>query len=183
MTFLLGAAASALFFTSSISSINAPRVALELSSLEPSRLEPREFSAPFELLEQVIYYCDEQGVPVWLACRLFSVESSASGKPEDPGWRTDAISWADARGVGQLLSSNLKEFSRLFNDNVEIDPHDAKTNIKVSIRYLGYLHRITGSWKLALMSYHGGVWHFLNPKKYGPFKQESESYARKILGR
>ena len=147
-----------------------------------ARLEPKEFSVSLENLQTIIFYCDETGVPVWLACRLFSLESSLSGRPEDPNWISTARSYVDAFGYGQILKSNLKEFAIIYNNGIQIDPYDPVVSIRVSLRYLADLHKLTNSWFYALASYNGGLAHFVDPRRFGKFKQESLDYARRILG-
>lgn len=120
------------------------------------------YTMPLEYTQLVIRYCDETGVPVWLAARLFDWES---------GWiRTrrhyNANGTVDL-GIAALNSANLKAFAVLYNDGKPIDPFDAETSIRVGLRYLAALRAQLGDWRLAVKSYAGN---------------RPESHVRAIMG-
>jgi len=113
-------------------------------------LEPRPYTLPLEYAQLVIRYCDETGVPVWLACRLFAHES---------GWRPSIIGPENDNGtrdygLAQLNSAYLECF-RQYNDGVAVDPFNPEHAIRVGIRYLAALHAEHGSWREAVRRYAG----------------------------
>ena len=144
------------------------------------RLAPISYNLPLDYAPWTIRYCDETGVPIWLASRMFSVESS--GDPLGP-WNKRAVSYMGAQGLAQLMPFNLSSFASRYNDGKVIDPFDPETAIRVGIRYLADLYGETGSWSVALKSYNGGISHYYEPWKWGPWREESVQYAIKILGK
>lgn len=112
--------------------------------LPPSpKLEPKPYTLPLKYAETVIYYCDETGVPVWLACRLFQYES---------GWKESAVNVnADGTrdvGLAQINSRVGEELRARFGGGGEND-------IAVGIRYLAALKAKYGSWREAVKRYAG----------------------------
>lgn len=148
--------------------------------VEEARLEPQPFVLPSAYRGTVLYWTDWTGVPVWIACRLFSVESTASGDPMDPHWNPLAVSPMGAQGMAQLMPSNLERF-RPLNGGKPIDPFDPETAIRVGLGHLAYLRSVAGSWGLALRMYNGGLNPWLHPGRYR-WKQETLDYEHKILG-
>jgi soluble lytic murein transglycosylase-like protein len=119
---------------------------------ETTRPTPQAYPWPPDpqWMKWVVYYCDEQGVPCWLACRLFAYES---------GWKPSAthynVNSVDV-GIAQLNSACLKAFE-VFNDGKPIDPRDPETSIRVGVRYLAALYAETENWKVACASYNIGL--------------------------
>jgi hypothetical protein len=145
-----------------------------------SRPVPQPYILPLQYAVWVIYYTDETGVPVWMACRLFGKEST--GDPMSGRWDPTAVSYMGAIGLAQIMPENLALFAIKYNDGRPIDPRDPDTAIRVGLRYLADLHAQTGSWVIALRSYNGGIGHWLNPGYWGGWMDESIDYARAILG-
>ena len=58
--------------------------------VEVVRPAPQPYTLPLAYAQWVIRYCDETGVPVWLACRLFAWES---------GWRAGYVSVENVNGT------------------------------------------------------------------------------------
>jgi len=119
-------------------------------ALAEPELEPQPYTLPLEYAQLVVYYCDETGTPVWLACRLFAHESGWKpwivGRENDNGTRD--------YGLAQLNSAYLEHF-RVYNDGLRVDPLDPEHAIRVGIRYLGALHAQCGSWREAVHRYAG----------------------------
>lgn len=152
------------------------RPAAEIEDLPPQQ----DWNCPIEDLKILIYYTDEQRVPVWIAARMFSTESSPTGSPTDPRWQDQAVSYVGAVGRAQLMPYNLTTKLFLdFNDGRPIDPRDPTTAIRVGVRYLAYLHRMLGSWVWAVEAYNCGPGRFLK----GHLPSETLYYAEKIFGR
>jgi hypothetical protein len=163
------------FYTPEGSAFIPPKPAIE------QRLEPLPYNVSIEYLSWVIRASDLTGVPVWILARMFSVECSVSGDALDSRWQPRAVSWAGAQGIAQLMPVNLPLFAVLFNDGKTVDPFDPETAIRVGAKYLAALHELTGSWRLAIMSYDGGSGHWSNPKRYGEWRQESIDYVKAVL--
>lgn len=120
--------------------------------LDAGRPRPQPYTMPLQYAEWVIRYCDETGVPVWLACRLFNWES---------GWRTNRVGKENKNGthdlgLAALNSACLLDFER-YNDGRKVDPFDPETAIRVGVRYLAALREATGSWRSAVGAYNVGL--------------------------
>ncbi|MDD5305048.1 MAG: transglycosylase SLT domain-containing protein [Elusimicrobia bacterium] len=113
-------------------------------------LAPQPYVLPLEYAQLVVFYCDETGVPVWLACRLFAHESGWKawivGRENDNGTRD--------YGLAQLNSAYLENF-RVYNDGQAVDPFNPEHAIRIGIRYLAALHEQCGSWREAVRRYAG----------------------------
>jgi soluble lytic murein transglycosylase-like protein len=114
------------------------------------RLAPQPYVLPLEYAQIVIRFCDETGVPVWLACRLFYWES---------GWRPGIIGRENDNGtrdygLAQLNSAYLESFS-IYNDGKTVDPFNPEHAIRVGIRYLAALYAEHGTWREAVRKYAG----------------------------
>jgi len=166
----------------SLSSFYSPPLAPPFTSpmaVKERRPAPLPYVLPLQYASWVIYYCDETGVPIWLACRMFGQESV--GNPMAGAWDPDAVSWMGAQGLAQIMPVNLLPFSMLYNGGKPIDPFDPETAIRVGLRFLADLRGATGSWRLALLSYNGGLGHWSDPDRWGPWRAESTEYVRMIL--
>jgi soluble lytic murein transglycosylase-like protein len=145
------------------------------------------YQIPPQYLRWVVDYAEENGVPTSRAARIFATETT--GHPTSIAWDPNAVSWAGAIGLAQIMPENLdmstkqgRDFARECNDGRPIDPRDPETAIRVGLRHLAHMYRLTRSWRLALMVYNGGLGHLIDPDTYGPFWDESIDYANKILG-
>lgn len=123
---------------------------------------------PLEFANDVIYYADEQDIPVWMACRLFDKESWFNPHPRP--------SRAGAIGMGQFMPANLEMFSKRYNEGVPIDINDHHTVIKVTIRYLGDLYHQFGDYRRAVGAYNAGP--YVIPHYW---KQETVDYVHFIV--
>jgi soluble lytic murein transglycosylase-like protein len=142
-----------------------------------ARERPLDYTLPWQYARLVVDVAERYDVPVWIVCRLFSKESSASGNPMDGNWRPEAISPAGAQGISQIMPANLPGFARLYNDGKPIDPHDPETAIRIGIRYLADLYATFHDWRRATGAYNGGL--ATPPAKW---RNETVRYVRSILG-
>ncbi len=113
-------------------------------------LEPRPYTLPLEYAQLVVYFCDETGCPVWLACRLIQHESG--WKPRMVGAEND--NGTRDYGLAQLNSAYLEHF-RVYNGGQLVDPFNPEHSIRVGIRYLSALRARYGSWREAVRRYGG----------------------------
>ena len=60
-------------------------------------------------------------------------------------------------GLFQINWATYLWLSERFNHGVLKWPYDPVENIKMALRYLGDLDTVTGSWKLAISAYNGGL--------------------------
>lgn len=100
----------------------------------------------------------EHNIPIEIAKSLIEVESN---------WKVDAISYAQAVGLCQVLPSTFVIYADKGYNIME--PSD---NIEVSFRYLENLYKYDNNWSIVLGKYNGG--------KYWK-SAECQGYARKIL--
>lgn len=119
-------------------------------------------------------------VPVWIACRFIGQESV--GNPLAGVWNERAVSRKGALGLTQTMPVNVGLFSELYFHGQPWDPFDPYQSIWAGLHYLADQHERTGSWRVALMAFNGGLGHWLDPKKYGEWQPESINYVRAILG-
>lgn len=146
-----------------------------------------DFAVDIRFLIPLLKYSRETGVPIDYACRLFAYEST--GNPMAGRWLERSTNWLGAAGLGQLMPANTdfstdrgRWFAAQFNDGNRIDPYDPETAIRVSLRYLAWLHTLTGTWQTAARAYNGGIGHYLNPRRWGPWQEESVVYSKEVVG-
>jgi soluble lytic murein transglycosylase-like protein len=115
------------------------------------KLKPLPYVLPIQYAHWVIYYCDENQVPIFILCRLINHES---------GWNPNANRYQNSarynidgsRDLG-LVQKDLEGF----NDGQPIDPFDPETSIRVCARTLSATRECLGSWTAASISWNTGI--------------------------
>ena len=143
--------------------------------------DPLDFVIPDEYRSLVEHWAAKEGVPVWIAARLFSVEST--GDPLSGRWNRFAVSWMGAEGLAQLMPETRQYLEVRYNRGRPIDPFDPPQAIRFGLTYLADLYELTGSWQTAVRSYNGGSGHWSNPRRYGDWNDESVTYSIRVVGR
>ena len=123
--------------------------AMGLWLLLDSRPEPAIQQYPVEYQDYITACARENNIPPAYAAAVILAESS---------YRPDAVSYADARGLMQILPSTGKwiagKFDEDFSEEMLFDPH---TNIKYGCWYLGFLmNRYGGDMRCSSSAYHAG---------------------------
>jgi soluble lytic murein transglycosylase-like protein len=140
---------------------------------EPGRPSPKPYILPMQYAEWVIRYCDETGVPVWLACRLFNWES---------GWRAQRVSPENENGTRDLglaaLNNAYLVFFERYNGGQKVDPFDPECAVRVGIRYLAALHASTGNWRAAVGAYNCGLARW----RRGDPPARTRRHVKEVLG-
>lgn len=91
------------------------------------------------------------GIPVSILYPLIYTESTFN--PDAVNKNSDgSIDY----GLMQLNSKYLKYFYWKFNNNVAIDPMNARENLRIGCAYLLHLYNYTGSWRDAIWAYNAG---------------------------
>ena len=177
----LGLAGIAVMLTLSLTSFAPePEYAFAMPTAIAERLQPLPYVIPPQYEWWVRDACERTGVPVWMATRLFSTESA--GDPLSGRWNPRAVSWMGAQGLAQVMPVNIPLFSMLYFGGQPFDPFNPQQAIWAGVNYLADLHASTGSWRIAVLAYNGGLAHYLNPRKYGDWADESVSYVRRVMG-
>jgi len=114
-----------------------------------------------QLIGLVNKYAAKYGIPQTIAHNLVQVES---------GWRQNAVSYAGARGIMQLMPRTARD--------LRVNRRDPKQNIEGGMRYLRHLYNRFHSWDLALAAYHSGPRNVIRHRGVPPV---SRSYVRRIL--
>ncbi len=89
----------------------------------------------------------DNGVPVDLVMAVAWQES---------GWREHAVSSSNAYGVGQLMPATAEWIASDLLGSPHLSRENADDNIRMSARYLSWLHHYMGSTELALAGYFQG---------------------------
>lgn len=142
-----------------------PTAALALAAAAPT-----DYILPIEYLTDILHYCDETGVPVWLACRLFYAESR---------WQWWAVGAAGEQGLAQLMPNLLSVFADAYNDGRRVNPFDPGTSIRVGLRYLAHLKAELGEWQAAVAAYNCGLGRY----RTGRIPQSTVNYVNAIFNR
>jgi soluble lytic murein transglycosylase-like protein len=122
------------------------------------------------LAERTVAEADRYGLDARLVVALVAVESS---------WRTDAVSPAGARGLGQLMPGTAADLG--------VDPDDPAANVHGTVVYLRamldrYAARSTQArFECALAAYNAGPGAV---DRYGaiPPIPETQAYVRRVIG-
>lgn len=115
----------------------------------PRPIQPAH-SVPWRYAETVYLECQEEGVPYWIAARLFTRESGfrASAYNRNPNGTEDV-------GIAQLNTRYIRDWERLLN--APLDPLNGQDSIRVGVRHLAAMYRETGTWSDALAAYNCGL--------------------------
>jgi hypothetical protein len=105
---------------------------------------------PWRYAETLADVCAETGVPLPLAARMFAWESGwrASTRNVNPNGTEDL-------GIAQLNMRYLSDWERIAGG--PIDPLDGHDSIRVGVRYLAELYKVTGDWSGAVAAYNCGL--------------------------
>lgn len=142
-------------------------------------LVPQPWAAPPELERELVDRCSRKGVPVWIAARNLSRESTADGQPTNPHWNTWAVSPVGALGAAQLMPGNLDNPLFIsFNDGQPIDPFNVHHAIRVEVGYLAWLHVNVGTWGDAVAAYNCGPGRWA----LGNLPPETVTHRRLVMG-
>lgn len=139
--------------------------------------DPLPYTLPLKYAQDILWWSEKTRLPISILCRMFSKESSPSGRPTDGDWNPDAVSYMGAIGIAQIMPENLSNPLFLaFNDGLPIDPRNPSMAIKVGTRYLAYLYNMKGDIRLAIGAYNAGPY-----RKPNWWKAETVNYVRAIL--
>ena len=116
----------------------------------------------------------ETKIPEAMLCRLIAWESH--GRADYRG----ALNANGTRDYGlmALNSAYLDYFAWRFNGGVEINPRDARTNLRVGMRLLAEQFRLTGSWYYAIWAYNSGYSRW----QRGIMPRETRYYLSYVFG-
>jgi hypothetical protein len=177
----IGLAGIVVMLTLSLTSFKpVPEYAAELPTAIAERVTPMPYVIPPQYEWWVRDACERTGVPVWMAARLFSTEST--GDPLSGRWNPRAVSWMGAQGLAQVMPVNVGAFSEWYFGGRPFDPFDPQQAIWAGTCYLADLHASTGSWRIAVLAYNGGLGHWTNPRRWGDWQDESISYVKRVMG-
>ena len=129
----------------------------------------REYTLPLQFASDLIYYCDETGMPVWMMARQMDKEAWWNPHPRP--------SSAGAEGMAQIMpGDNARVLAKLYNDGNPIDPYDPVTAIRIMVRYTADIYYHTGDWRRAVGGYNAGP-----AKTPSQWKPETVGYVREVL--
>lgn len=97
-------------------------------------------------------YCGEVGVPVEEICRIIWEESKWYPK----AYNVNRNGTQD-RGLMQLNSSCLAEWSWRYNGGMRINAFDAETNLRVGIRHYAALKKVVKTTRRAVLAWNAGL--------------------------
>jgi len=125
-----------------------PRVEVRVQTIDVPDSMPRGIIfVPEEHQELLAYWCDKEGVPYAIMARVAFWES---------GWDPNADNGEDC-GLFQLNRKYFNWFSFKFNDNRLFDPFNGEESTKIACRYMRWLYRQTGDYRMAVMAYNCGL--------------------------
>lgn len=137
---------------------------------------------PVKYSEYVDKYSEKYNVPKDIIYAIIKTES---------GFRYDAVSSAEARGLMQLMNDTYEWLCRREGiDPAEYSVTDPETNIMLGVSYIAYLYDEFGVWDTVYAAYnagHGIVRKWLSDEQYSkdgrlvniPFK-ETSSFVKKV---
>lgn len=120
-----------------------------LKMLFDKKPEVTVMNYPVEYEDLIRTYAAENNIPPAYVASVILAESS---------YRPEAVSYADARGLMQILPSTAKWIAGKFDEEyVEGCLFDPETNIKYGCWYLGFLmNRYDGDMECSSSAYHAG---------------------------
>lgn len=128
------------------------------------RTEEEQIEAYFE------YWDAEYGIPTEIHKAIGWQESR---------WQADALSYAGAMGIGQLMPYTVDFVADDLLGETGLDPWDPEDNIKMSARLLAFLLEETdGDMRMSIGAYYQGLGSIRQKGYYG----ETETYIAGVLG-
>jgi hypothetical protein len=107
-----------------------PPLARPVAAVLEERMRPQPYGVDHRFEQIVDYYCDDTGVPKWLACRLIGQESV--GNPMAGWWDENAVSYMGAVGLTQQMPDHVSDpYFIALNDGEPIDLRNPLHSIRV----------------------------------------------------
>lgn len=107
---------------------------------------------PIKYHDYLVQMCTEYQVPITYAARLIQWESRW-----DPYCVTKNTNGTKDIGLMKHNSNYISEFAWRYNDGKKYEPLYWKDNMRIGIKHLATLRKVTGSWYAAICAYNLGL--------------------------